>query len=250
MLILSTDRAYGSLSQPASPGRQSTFNMRVLVFANMFGIGEQVVCVAEQLDSIFQRVPARYLGRIAIDGFRSQFFFRRANSIYRTSDIVRAIIREWDHVLDFLSRTYRNACGHVRDKLKFLGRDMDPIVRGLRDRANLAQKSDRCTDTKCYRARSQASYARFILCFTASIRPRNVKRNDYSTTCSDGCRDVPEVFRGSGRPSDDHPDAGQREERNTDEQPDCRQVCDFPRAFHDSPVFDFRAIVARPTEGS
>lgn len=59
----------------------------------------------------------------------------------------------------------------------------------------------------------------------------------------------PKIFRIDVRVKYRDGDASCRQIANSDQQRDECKVSGFPRAFHDFPVFDFRAIVARPAEG-
>ncbi len=74
---------------------------------------------------------------------------------------------------------------------------------------------------------------------------RNIESHDYGTARSNRCRDIPEVLGRSCCSRDDCPHAEHCQEPGRKQQPDERQLRDFPRAFHASLDFDFSGIVAR-----
>ncbi len=170
-------------------------------------------------------------------------------SILRSGDLLCAMVRQHDKGAQLVSRANVQSRELISVRHETVGCCVD-LSRLFGPFKGIVHKSACDADTK----RKPCGGERCIQCRVASLLAAvlrcNVQRNDYCATRSDCRRYVPEVLRGTGHPRDDHPHLGESEEGDTDEQPNGCQVCEFPRAFHDFPVFDFRAIVARPTEGS
>lgn len=174
--------------------------------------------------------------------------FSDSNSIDRCRDILGALIAERNQSSEFV---YFNSRDLVKLRFDYRHNCRTAVdYQGIRnflsygeDRA--AGHAEACVHSGC----TDTGSGQFFLAFSSRIGGSNIQCHDNCAASSDCCSDVPEVLPGSSRPRDDHPDAGQSEERDTDDQPNGGQMCQFPRAFHGSPVFDFRAIVARPREG-
>lgn len=99
-----------------------------------------------------------------------------------------------------------------------------------------------------YAGRADARGADFIFAFASFIGVGNVERHDNGAARANSGCNVPEVLRRSDRLRDDSPYTEHCQKTNCDQQPNECELSDFPRAFHDSPVFDFGAIVACWTE--
>lgn len=85
----------------------------------------------------------------------------------------------------------------------------------------------------------------FALTLLALCISRNCQSDDDSRARAYSCRNIPEIFRGSRRSRDERPRPKDCQKADCDQQRDKRQLCNFPRALHASPVLDFWGIVAR-----
>lgn len=113
-----------------------------------------------------------------------------------------------------------------------------------------ANRANSYSEACIYAGRADARSAEFIFAFASLIGVGYVESHDHGAARPNRGCDIPEVLRRSGCLRDDRPYAEYGQKTDCDQQPNECELSDFPCAFHDSPVFDFGAIVARPTEGA
>ncbi len=169
------------------------------------------------------------------------------NSVYCRRDVLSAKISQWYQIAKFTRFKFR----HFREFGSYFHKYCWALINGQRsshiqlDRLNRANgHADSCVHSgRAYSRRTQLGVA-----FLALVGGRNIESNDYCATRSNRCCDVPEVFRRAGNTCNDGPYPKYGQKSNCDEQPDERQLRDFPRALHAYPDLDFLGIVARREE--
>lgn len=171
------------------------------------------------------------------------------NSIVAGCDVLRAVIWQWHQRTKLVGRKARKAferCGDCRDGFR-----LDIVRQRLCNRC--FHRSDRSYSGANTERDRRCGYPRLIkgcsILFTIFTR-RYVQGGDYGSACSDSARNIPKVLLRANRSCDDRPQPEEGEGRDGYEQPYKCELSDFPRAFHDSPEFYFRAIVARLAEAT
>lgn len=170
-------------------------------------------------------------------------------SILCSSNIVGTEMGEWDKCPNLIERANFESPEVVAERFQiyagnlFAHGNIDcPLQRN--------EPSDSHCEAVCDSGSCYSRHCGLIPYTPTLVGEADIKGDGHRATCADRSSNVPEVLLGPGRLRDDCPHASQSDERYSEEQPNRGQMSDLPRAFHDSPVSDFGAIVAWPSEAA
>lgn len=197
----------------------------------------------------FETLLPTFLRGFGLLSFRCNDLFSNSNSVKRCREILSAVISERDQRSQLVDFDCRDLSKHHPDCWN--SRRAATVCQRLRNvplyrTKHAVNNANACIHSRC----ANTCGSEFISLLSARISGGNMERDNYCATGSNRGRDIPEILRRSDRQRDDRPYAVHSQESDCDQQPDERQLRDFPRAFHASPVFNFWAIVARPAEGA
>lgn len=206
-------------------------------------------CLKQNSIDEFEAFLSTLLRRFGLLSFQSDEPFSNSNSVYRCREILRTVISEGDQRSELVNFNVWDLGKHGLDcrNNRRAGIDCQRFRNSQPYRTN---RTARNAESRIHSRCTDACSSEFVPTLSPRFGGGSVESDDYCGTRSSGGSDIPEILGRTGRSRDERPYAKHGQKTDCDQQPHECELSDFPRAFHDFPVFDFRAIVARPAEGA